>query len=258
MRWVTEAVAGLASIPARALISASRQGVQLTRRVLGTASLERAVEGKVVVFTGLGSAVEREAADTLERAGATLVRLPGAPDPDAATRRVEALLEEHGRVDLLVNGAATGDPATGFEDFQLAMRAGYYAPVRLALGVLPGMRARRSGHIVNVRMPVSRAERVGQAHRLSAHAALSSFSRSVAGEVLHDGVAISAYELPRPDESDDAKGAAELCRVIAERPRRAGGGRGPASLLSPLGPASLRAAATAALRAGRRSPSSSG
>jgi NAD(P)-dependent dehydrogenase (short-subunit alcohol dehydrogenase family) len=247
------------SIPARALVSASRQGVQLTRRVLGTASLERAVEGKVVVFTGLGSAVERGAADTLERAGATVVRLPGTPaDDDAARRRVDSLLEEHGRVDLLVNGASTGGEATGFEDFQLAMQAGYYAPVRLALGVLPGMRARRSGHVVNVRMPVSRTDRVGQAHRLSAHAALSSFSRSVASEVLHDGVAISAYELPRPDETDDAQGAADLCRVIAERPRRAGGGRGPAPLLSPLGPASLRAAAITALRAGRRSPSSSG
>ena len=77
------------------------------------------------------------------------------------------------------------------------MQIGYFTPVRLALAFLPGMRARHSGHIVNLRSPVPRAERGDQAAGLSAHAALSSFSRCLAAEMLHERVAVSAYELPR-------------------------------------------------------------
>ncbi len=102
------------------------------------------------------------------------------------------------------------------------MQAGYFTPVRLALAFLPGMRARRSGHIVNLREPVSRSERGPQAHRLSAHAALSSFSRCLAAEMLHEGVAVSAHELPRGGGAQDPRAAAAVCDVVAERPRRSG------------------------------------
>ena len=217
----------LAAVPGRALTSVSLQAVQAARRVLGTASLERAVEGKVLVFTGLGSAVERDAADALDRAGATTV-LAGEghgcllTDPEAVDRLARSVLRSHGGVDLLVNGTTEAPPAEGLDDFERAMQAGYYTPVRLALAFLPGMRARRSGHIVNLRSPVSRAERGPQAHRLSAHAALSSFSRCLAAEVLHEGVAVSAHELPRGRDAEEPGAAAALCDVVAERPRRSG------------------------------------
>ena len=218
---------GLAAVPGRALTAVSSQALQAARRVLGTASLERAVEGKVLVFTGLGSAVEREAADALDRAGATTVLAGdghGCPltDEDAVDRLARSVLRSHGGVDLLVNGTTEGPPAERLDDFERAMQAGYYTPVRLALAFLPGMRARRSGHVVNLRSPVSRAERGPQAHRLSAHAALSSFSRCLAAEMLHDGVAVSAHELPRDRDAEDPRAVAALCDVVAERPRRSG------------------------------------
>ena len=220
---------GLVSIPGRALTSVSLQTLQAARRVLGTASLERAVDGKVLVFTGLGSAVEREAAAALGHAGATVefaIGEQGCPlsDAQAVERLARSVLRRHGGVDVLVNGTTAGDAG----DFQRAMQIGYFTPVRLALAFLPGMRARHSGHIVNLRSPVPRAERGDQAAGLSAHAALSSFSRCLAAEMLHERVAVSAYELPR---GDDPRAAAGLCDVIAERPKRAGGPGGPALAL---------------------------
>ena len=80
-------------------------------------------------------------------------------DPEAVDRLARSVLRSHGGVDLLVNGTTEAPPAEGLDDFERAMQAGYYTPVRLALAFLPGMRARRSGHIVNLRSPVSRAER---------------------------------------------------------------------------------------------------
>ena len=224
----------LVSIPGRTLTSVSLQTLQLARRVLGTASLERAVDGKVVVFTGLGSVAEREAAAALGRAGAIVEPASGEQgcplsDAQAVERLARSVLQRHGGVDLLINGTTSGDAG----DFQRAMQIGYFTPVRLALAFLPGMRARHSGHIVNLRAPVPRAERGDQAAGLSAHAALSSFSRCLAAEMLHERVAVSAYELPREPGRD---GAAELCDVIAERPRRAGGSRGPVSALRSVVP----------------------
>ena len=217
----------LASVPGRALTSASLQARQAVRRALGTASLERAVEGKVLVFTGLGSVVERDAAAGLDRAGARVVLASeddGCPltDADAVDRLARSVLASHGGADLLINGTAAAGTATGLDDFQRAMQAGYYTPVRLALAFLPGMRARNSGHIVNLRAPVPRSQRGAQAHRLCAHAALSSFSRCLAAEMLHEGVAVSAHELPRERDAADPRAAAALCDVVAERPRRSG------------------------------------
>lgn len=217
-------MARLAAVPGRTLTGASVQALQLGRRLLGTASLERAVQGKVLVFTGLGNQVERDAVEDLRGAGATVVSAStrqgfALTDPTAVDELARSVLARHGRVDLLVNGAVPAGPAERMEDFQLAMQAGYFAPVRLALAFLPGMRARRSGHIVNLRESVPRDERAARAPWLTAHAALSSFSRCLAAEMLHERVAVSSYELPRRP----GRGAAsDLCGVIAERPKRAG------------------------------------
>lgn len=210
----------LARIPGRTLTTVAVQARRVTRRALGTASLERAVAGKVIVFTGAATEVERGAVGALRDAGAE-VEVANAEhgvalgEPEAVERLAATVLDRFGEVDVLVNGTTAEPDAEGFEH---AMQVGYFTPVRLTLAFLPGMRARRSGHIVNLHGSVPRAERATEAPRLSAHAALSSFSRCIAAEVLHDRVAVSAYGLPR---SPGPGATADLCEVVATRPRRA-------------------------------------
>ncbi len=149
--------------------------------LLPTRSLEAAVGGRTVLVTGSSYGIGRAAALQLADAGArTLLVARGAEQLDELAAQIEdrggtaaaypadlsdleaieELLERLGddghEVDVLVNNAARSirrsiaQSYDRFHDYERTMRLNYFAPVRLTLGLLPGMRARRSGHVVNV------------------------------------------------------------------------------------------------------------
>ncbi len=144
-------------------------------------SLEGNVRGKVVIVTGGGSGIGLAAARRLAGAGAILViagrtldKLEEAKqsieaaggichlyqvdlaDLAAADRFIDQVLADHGRVDVLINNAgrsirrAVEHSYDRFHDYERTIQINYFAPLRLALRVLPGMSERRSGHVINV------------------------------------------------------------------------------------------------------------
>ena len=144
-------------------------------------SLEGNVRGKVVIITGGGSGIGLATAQRLAGAGAILViagrtleKLEEAKalieaaggtchtyqvdltDLPAADRFIDQVLADHGRVDILINNAgrsirrAVEHAYDRFHDFERTIQINYFAPLRLALRVLPGMSERQSGHIINV------------------------------------------------------------------------------------------------------------
>ena len=68
-------------------------------------------------------------------------------------------MAEHGGVDVLVNNAGRSIRRSialsydRFHDFERTMQLNYLAAVKLVLHFLPGMRERRSGHIIDVPRP---------------------------------------------------------------------------------------------------------
>ncbi|HLU54250.1 MAG TPA: SDR family NAD(P)-dependent oxidoreductase [Pseudonocardia sp.] len=143
-----------------------------------------------------------ETAGAIEDAGgrALAVRadLSRPEDRAALVERVEA---ELGPVDILVNNAAVTwfAPVAEFSDkrFALMFEVQVTAPFDLARRVLPGMRARGGGAILNVSSraaihpPPTRPGRGGTVYGMC-KAAVERFSTGLAAEVHADGVAVNA------------------------------------------------------------------
>jgi NAD(P)-dependent dehydrogenase (short-subunit alcohol dehydrogenase family) len=104
-------------------------------------------------------------------------------------RRAE---EELGGVDILVNNA--GMPkrrhvsALTPEVVDQVMALNYLSPVRLTLGLLPGMMARNEGHIVNISSVAARLSPPGEAAYAASKAALTAWSESMAVDLWDTGV----------------------------------------------------------------------
>jgi NAD(P)-dependent dehydrogenase (short-subunit alcohol dehydrogenase family) len=108
-----------------------------------------------------------------------------------------------GEIDILVNNAAITYfmPVAEFTEkrFKLMMEVQVYAPFHLAQLVLPGMKARKRGWIVNISSPAGIDPKPPYQGRASGgtvygmcKAALERFSTGLAAEVFADGIAVNA------------------------------------------------------------------
>ena len=117
---------------------------------------------------------------------------------DSLPAAVEAIVRDHGRIDVLVNNA--GFSVAGFaEDMTLAelrhqFETNFFGNVAMTKAVLPVMRAQKSGHIITV---TSVAGRLGQP-MLSAYSAskyaLEGWSESLRIETHSLGIRVSLVE----------------------------------------------------------------
>jgi citronellol/citronellal dehydrogenase len=124
--------------------------------------------------------------------------------PEDRRRLVETVERELGPVDILVNNAAVTyfEPVEDFEEshYRLMFEVQVRAPFELAQLVLPGMRRRGRGWILNISSgaarhpdgpPYGRRMRGGTVYGMC-KAALERFSTGLAAEVYADGIAVNA------------------------------------------------------------------
>ncbi|NSC25115.1 SDR family NAD(P)-dependent oxidoreductase [Streptomyces albus subsp. chlorinus] len=119
-------------------------------------------------------------------------------DPASVTAAVEACEKEFGRVDVLVNNAGYGYLAAIEEGEDAAVRDLYdtnvHGVVTVLKAVLPGMRARRSGRIVNVSSFGGLAAFAATGYYHATKFALEGLSESLAAEVAPLGIAVTLAE----------------------------------------------------------------
>jgi len=138
------------------------------------------------------AAAERIAAET----GAEVTGVAADVTSDEeAERFVRAATDAAGRVDVLVTNAG-GSPGstfeeTGLEMYRRAFELNALSAVRLAALVVPGMRARRWGRVVNVTSISVKQPIAGLLLSNTVRAGLTGWAKTLSNEVAAEGVTVN-------------------------------------------------------------------
>lgn len=227
--------------------------------------LRAAVSGKIVLVTGASHGLGKATAVKLAEAGASVLLVARSEDEldalaGAITARgghaiafpadltdeaivsalAERIIEAHGPPDIVVSNAGKSIRRPLHEqygrphDFDRTIGINYLGPIHLLLGLLPAMRERGSGHIVNIS---SIGVRVPPGPRWGAYqaskGAFDMWLRSVAPELHADGIDVTSVYMAlihtrmtaptpslrnvpglHPDQAADI-----VARAIIKRPR---------------------------------------
>jgi thioester reductase-like protein len=244
--------------------------------------LARAIKGKTVMITGASSGIGRATAlrvgaaggrvilvargvEALEQTkheiedlgGIAFVHRCDLADMSDIERMAKEVLQEHGRVDVLVNNAGRSIRRSialsydRFHDFERTMQLNYFGPVRLILSLLPIMRqpspdGRKGGHIINVSSIGVQTNIPRFSAYVASKAALDAFSRCIASEVIDDGVFLTTIHMPlvrtpmiAPTKMYDRfptmtpiEAADMICKAMIRKPKSVGTAMGNAGALA--------------------------
>ncbi|MCP3802842.1 oxidoreductase [Allokutzneria sp. A3M-2-11 16] len=119
-------------------------------------------------------------------------------DPDAIAAVVADVQARYGRIDVLVNNAGRGQVGAAEETTEAELRALFdlhvFGPAALVRAVLPGMRARRGGAIVQMSSMGGQVAFPGFSAYCATKFALEGFSVALAAEVAPLGVKVLIVE----------------------------------------------------------------
>jgi NAD(P)-dependent dehydrogenase (short-subunit alcohol dehydrogenase family) len=227
-------------------------------------SFERAVNGKRVIITGASSGIGRAAALKIAAAGGipilvargagkleetraeiaatggtAYVYTADLADGEAIDALVDRILSDHPVVDVLVNNAGRSIRRSvrlsydRFHDYERTMQLNYFGAIRLTMRLLPHMRERKAGHIVNISSIGAQTNPPRFSAYVASKAALDAWTRVVASETIGDDVHFTTIHMPlvrtpmiaptkiyeafptiTPDEAADL-----ICEAIRSRPK---------------------------------------
>jgi len=205
----------------------ARVGYASSVATIEDGALRRRVSGRSVVVTGASSGIGEALANRLGDAGAKVLLVARSADKLEALKRsieargghafaypgdlssaedtqrlIAAILAEHGRVDILVNNAGISIRRSveksydRVHDFERTLALNFLGAVRLIMGFLPAMRARKHGQILNVSTVGVQVNVPRYGAYIASKAALDAFSRVLAVEALRDGVSVTTVYMP--------------------------------------------------------------
>lgn len=196
-----------------ALVAASSQG-------LGRAVAEElAAEGASLVLCARDAhTLDQTAAAIAERSNTRVLAVPAdVTNTDDIKRLVDAGIERFGHIDILVTNAG-GPPAGRFdqltpEQWEQAIRLTLLSAVELTRHVLPGMKERRWGRILNITSIAVKQPVENLLLSNSLRAGLTGFARTLANEVAADGITVNNV-LPGYTRTERLD---ELAEMMAEK-----------------------------------------
>jgi NAD(P)-dependent dehydrogenase (short-subunit alcohol dehydrogenase family) len=223
----------------------------------------KTLTNKTVVITGASSGIGLVTAVQVAKAGGVPILVARGQDKLEATKRLiesqggtaysypcdlsdlhaidaltKQLSEDFEHIDFVVNNAGRSIRRSlrlsedRFHDFERTMQLNYFGAIRLVMGILPKMRAQKSGHVVNV----SSIGVLTSPPRFSAYvaskAALDAWSNVVSSELISDGISFTSIHMPlvrtpmiAPTKMYDrfpaitpAQAASKVIKALVDRP----------------------------------------
>ena len=193
-------------------------------------SLKGTVGGKVVLITGGSSGIGLSAACRFAEAGAITVICARGEDQLTEAKKVieeaggkgakvftyqvdivneadcaafvKKMEDNHGGVDFLINNAgrsirrAIEASYDRFHDFERTMALNYFGALRITMGLLPGMVAKRKGHVVNISSISVLVNAPRFAAYVASKAALDAWTSCAASEYADQGVTFTTINMP--------------------------------------------------------------
>jgi len=171
------------------LITGANRGIGMATAV----SLGRAGHRVLATMRDPGSGEALRAVVDTESLPIHLARMD--VDSDASVQAcISALESTHGPIDVLVNNAGITRIGTveelPLEAFRAVMETNYFGTIRCIQAVLPGMRARRSGCIVNISSVSGRLSTSPLGPYAASKFAVEALSEALAQEVLPFGLRV--------------------------------------------------------------------
>jgi NAD(P)-dependent dehydrogenase (short-subunit alcohol dehydrogenase family) len=232
-----------------------------------TSSFHAAIGGKVVMITGGSSGIGRATAlkvaaaggvpilvarglERLEETRREIEQAGGAAhvysadlsDPASIDVLCARVLAEHPVIDVLVNNAGRSIRRSialsyeRFHDFERTIQLNYLGAIKLIMELLPQMRQRRSGHIINISSIGVQTNPPRFSAYVASKSALDAWTRVVASECIGDNVHFTTIHMPLvrtpmiaptklydrfPTISSD-QAADIICEAIRTRPKQVG------------------------------------
>ncbi len=177
--------------------------------------MDLGLKGKVVLITGGSQGIGRAIAEAFHGQGARVaITARGSEDlheceremagiftfagdmTEATTRKklIEDILQKWGTIDILVNNVGGSNGATVAETklelFEDAMALNFYSTVDLSKHVLPIMKEKQAGVVINITSIFGR-ESGGKATYNAAKSATISFTKALADEAIQDGIRVN-------------------------------------------------------------------
>ncbi|MES0132000.1 oxidoreductase [Mesorhizobium sp. M0029] len=170
--------------------------------------------GKTAVVTGASSGIGRASAEALARAGYTVFgtsrsKAGNGPakvsmltcdvtDGESVSALVATVLAQTGRIDLLVNNAGVGllggAEESSVAQVQVLFDVNLFGVMRMTNAVLPSMRRRGQGRIVNIGSILGLVPAPYSAHYSAVKHALEGYSESLDHEVRAFNIRVSVIE----------------------------------------------------------------
>ncbi len=168
-------------------------------------------ETKIIILTGGSSGIGKATADILCAGGHRVYEFSRhAPaeqngsvhmdvdvtDEEQTVRAVREVAEKEGRIDILINCAGFGISGavefTGIEEAKRQLDVNFFGTVRMIRAVLPYMREKKSGRIVNISSVAAPAAIPFQRYYSVSKASINSITLSLANEVRRFGIRVCA------------------------------------------------------------------